>query len=128
MPAVVGIMLVGLVLSRIYSPDEAEQPAERISARQAGNYIGEQAEVCGRIASTSYRSDIGGEPTFLNFERPHPDAVFTVVIWGDNRTKWDSPPEQLYAERQICARGEIEEHQGTPQIEVRDPDQIHIER
>lgn len=128
MPAVVVVMLLGLVLSRVYSPEGTEGPAGRVSAWQAGDYVGQRAEVCGRVASVSYRPDIGGEPTFLNFERPHPDAVFTVVIWGEARSAWDSPPEELYADRRVCVKGIIDDHEGTPQIRAQEPAQLWIER
>lgn len=128
MPAVVAIMLIGLLLSRVISPDESEGPAEQISVYQAENYIGQRAEVCGRVASADHVTEIGGSPTFINLDQPHPDAPFTVVIWEDDRGRWESPPEELYANREICVTGEIDMHEGTPQIVLSDPQNIYIER
>jgi hypothetical protein len=127
-PALILVMIAGLVLSRVYRPDaDVPEPEVRIKAVEAGGYIGTAAEVCGEVASADYLPRVNGRPTFLNLGRPYPDHPFTAVIWGDNRSKWTEPPEQRYANREICVTGLIETHEGTPQIIVNGPGQIEIQ-
>ena len=124
-PVLIVIMVLGLVLSRIYQPDNSPpEPEIRISASEANEHIGKAAEVCGTIVSVNYIAQLGGKPTFINFGRPHPNQLFTAVIWGNNRPKWDVPPERHYINKNICVRGRIEIHDGTPQIVVKHPEQI----
>lgn len=118
-------MVVGLILSRVYQPESSSpEPEVRIDAEEAKDYIGTPAEVCGEVASAEYVAQLGGKPTFLNLGRAHPNQLFTIVIWENDRAKWTEPPEKQYENREICVRGRIEMHEGTPQIVVESPDQI----
>ena len=49
-----------------------------ISAAEASKHVGEKATVCGVVASASYASRTKGQPTFLNLDKPYPDAIFTA--------------------------------------------------
>jgi hypothetical protein len=118
--------LVGLIFSRVYSPEPQISPEITIRSDEAIDHIGAAAEVCGPVATTSYRSDIDGEPTFLNFDNPHPDQTFTTLIWGENRHRWQNPPEEFYADRILCVTGIIKLFEGDPEIIVTSPDQIRI--
>lgn len=128
MPVIVGIMVIGFVLSRIISPGDYKGPGERIQAEEAHQHTGGWMEVCGLVASADYSPSIGGEPTFLNFVNPHPDQIFTVVIWGENRLRWSQAPELMYQNREICVTGRIEMHRGIPQIVVSEPGRIQFLR
>ncbi len=98
-----------------------------ITAAEAGDHLGEYATVCGDVASTAYIARSSSQPTFLNLDRPHPNQLFTVVIWGSDRRKFDGPPDELFADQSICVTGTIAEFKGTPQIVVTDPTQITVE-
>lgn len=128
-PVVAVILLLGLVLSRVFQSEPVTdlEPEHRINAFDAAEYIGTVAEVCGRVASAEYVTQVGGDPTFINLERPHPDQPFTAVIWGDDRHKWQTLPEQHYRNKEICVTGRIDEHEGTPQIRVTSPEQISVQ-
>lgn len=127
-PALILVMIAGLVLSRVYQPDPSfPEPEVQIKAVEAVDYIGTPAEVCGEVASADYLLQVGGKPTFLNLGRAYPNQPFTAVIWGNNRGKWSVPPEQRYANREICVSGLIDNHEGTPQIIIDSPEQIEIQ-
>jgi hypothetical protein len=64
---------------------------QKLSAQEARQHVGEQATVCGVVASGRYAARSRGQPTFLNFDAPYPNAVFTVLIWGEDRPKFDVP-------------------------------------
>jgi hypothetical protein len=52
--------------------------ANVLTATQAAEHIGEQATVCGLVASTNYAVKSKGQPTYLNLDRPYPKQVFTI--------------------------------------------------
>lgn len=122
------VLVVGLLLSRHLVGPEAsgEGPAVEITARDAAEHVGDRARVCGTVAGITHATEIGGTPTFINLERKHPDQPFTALIWGDDRSRWAVVPEQQYAGQEICVTGEIERHEGTPQIIVSSPQQIQV--
>jgi len=90
---------------------------------EAKDHIGEQATVCGKVASTRYAATSRGKPTFLNLDKPYPSQVFTVLIWGENRDKF-GVPEEKYREKQVCVAGKITEYRGAPEIIISDPAQL----
>ena len=125
LPAIAVLLIAGLLISRVYTPETSIPDAEvRVDAFAAVNHVGEAAEVCGKVESARFIPAIRGEPAFLNLGRPHPDQPFTVVIWGEDRGRFQVPPEKRYSNRNICVTGRIRMHEGVPQIRVRYPDQI----
>ena len=80
--------------------------------------------VCGSVMSPTYASGSSGQPTFLNLDRPYPNQIFTVVIWGRNRGSFPLAPENLYSGADICVTGLVESFRGLPQIEASSPTQI----
>ena len=101
----------------------AAQAWKTLSAAQAADHAGEQARVCGEVASSKYSRKSDGEPTFLNLDEPFPDHVFTALVWGEDRHKFKPPPDALRG-RRICVDGVIARYKGRPQIIVTEPAQI----
>lgn len=123
-PVLVIILFTGLILSRVFSPDRQQKIEVTTTASKAVEHQGKYAEVCGEVVSVQTIKQIGGEPTFINFEESYPNQHFTGVIWGEDRPAWDSSPEDLYTNRQICVEGFIQIHEGTPQIRINSPVQV----
>lgn len=101
--------------------------APDVPIAEAGEHVGQVARICGRVASAAHFASVTGAPTFLNLDRPYPDQLFTVVIWGGSRSRFDTPPERLFDGRSICVTGRIDTYRGKPQIVVEDPAQIAVE-
>lgn len=101
----------------------AAAQAAQLTAEEAGRHIGEIATVCGVVASTKFDHDLPLQPTFLDFGKPYPDQVFTVVILGKDRAKFGTPEVALRG-RQVCATGKIEKKDGPPEIVVNDKRQL----
>ncbi len=97
---------------------------ETVKPEDAGKYIGQQKTVCGTVASAHFASRSKGQPTFVNLDKPYPNQVFTVLIWGSDRGKFEKPPETLYSGKEVCVTGTIASYQGRPEIIVKDPSQI----
>ena len=90
----------------------------KISSKNASVYINEILTVCGPVVDSRYASASKGQPTFLNFDYPYPNHTFTIVIWGQNRTNFSSPPEKKYMSKNVCIDGYIDSYNGKPQIEA----------
>jgi hypothetical protein len=94
----------------------ATTAAQTIPPSEAAKHEGEQGTVCGRIASEHTATSSRGTPTFINLDKPYPNQVFTVLIWGSDRAKVGAiPPSGM-----LCAMGEITSYRGTPEIVVKD--------
>lgn len=102
-------------------------PQERITPSEAAKYVGKRAIVCGKVASANFAARSRGRPTFLNLDCPYPNQIFTVMIWGQNRNKFEVGPERAYRGKKICVTGTIGSYRGMPQMEVNDPSQIRAE-
>jgi len=114
------LLLIGTVL---VSPIQAQK---KLTANEAKEHFGETATVCGAVVSARYADSTKGQPTFLNLDKPYPSQVFTVVIWGDNRSKFGKP-ENDYNGKRICVTGKITAYAGLPEIVAEDPKQLRIE-
>lgn len=99
---------------------------DSITPEEASKYIGNTKTVCGKVVSTNYATRSRGQPTFLNLDQPYPNHIFTIVIWGSERSKFKSPPEILFKGKNVCVTGTIDTYRGKPQIIVRDPSQIVV--
>jgi hypothetical protein len=106
---------------------QAQARPVNLTAVEAKDHIGEQATVCGKAASTRYAATTRGKPTFLNLDKPYPNQVFTIPIWGENRPNFGAP-EEKYRDKQICVMGKITEYRGAPEIVVSDPQSIEVQK
>ncbi len=98
--------------------------ARGITPEEAGKFTGTQQTVCGRVVRAFYAVHAKGQPTMLNLDKNSQSRVFTVLIWGEDRNKFEKPPETLYSGKEICVTGMIKSYHGHPEIIVRDPSQI----
>ena len=96
---------------------------KKLRASEAKHHIGQQATVCGRVASGRYVPTTHGSPTFLYLDKPYPNQPFTVIIWGQNRAKFKTP-ETTYRDKSICVTGRIGIYRGEPEIIASGPAQI----
>lgn len=100
-------------------------PAEdSITPFQAAEKVGERATVCGKVANTYYSCFVSNKPTFINFGKPYPEHVFSVVIMGEDRGNFDNCPEKLFSGRDVCFTGLIESYDGKPVMKVKDQTQV----
>lgn len=97
--------------------------AANLAANQASAHVGENVTVCGTVASANYVTHAKGQPTFLNLDKAYPHQVFTVVIWGNDRSKFGAP-EKTLAGKRICATGIIQLFRGSPEVIVQEPKEL----
>jgi len=100
--------------------DAAEK---RFGPDEAIKHVGEHATVCGYVVSAKFATYTQNQLTFLNLAKRYPNQVFTVVIRGVDRQRFDYAPESLEGSS-ICVSGEITAYHDIAQIIVTTPDQI----
>ena len=97
--------------------------AATLSPEEAAKHVGENVTVCGVVAAAKYAAQSRGGPTFLDFGKPYPNAIFTALILGGDRAKFGTPEKTLQG-KQVCVTGEIQLYQGKPEIILTDPKQL----
>jgi hypothetical protein len=117
------VWLIGFLVLTFVTPANAQK---KLTASEAKEHYGETATVCGEMVSARYADSTKGQPTFLNLDKPYPNQVFTIVIWGNNRSKFGAP-EHDYKGKRICVTGKITAYAGLPEIVVDEPKQIKLD-
>jgi hypothetical protein len=100
--------------------------AASLRPEEAANHIGENATVCGVVASATYAAQAPMAPTFLDLGKSYPNQVFTAVIFEIDRSKFGDLELSMRG-KSVCVTGEIFVYQGTPEIALHDPAQL-VER
>jgi hypothetical protein len=93
----------------------------------AKNHVGEKATVCGKVVGIHFVSSGKGQPTFVHFDEPYPDQIFTLVIWGSDRPKFGRP-EEIYRDKELCVTGKITVYLGIPEIVANNPNQVQVQK
>jgi hypothetical protein len=113
------LLLSGLLLAPTVFAADTLDPAA------AAAHVGEEATVCGEVTGAKFSSHRKRKPTFIDFGPPHPNQLFTALIWGEHRDKFNYVPESLLG-RTICVSGMITEYKGKAEIKVSDHSQVRI--
>jgi hypothetical protein len=112
------IIAVALIAPLLTLAQKAHLTAPEAKAR-----VGETQTVCGKVVSARYAAGSKGQPTFLNLDEPYPKEIFTILIWGEDRSKFGTP-ETEYRDKNVCVTGKITSYRGTPEIVATEPSQI----
>ena len=96
---------------------------DAVGACNAGNYIGEEKTVAGKIVD-GYKSKTN--TVFLNFEKAYPNQCFTAVIFSSGLINFPENPQSFYEGKIVKVKGMIKEYQGKPEIILEDRSQIEI--
>ena len=97
-----------------------------ITPAQASKFIGKYKTVCGQVTSTYYAYKSNGKPTFINLDKPYPDQIFTVMVWGSNRKNFKFKPEDFYKDKEICVEGKIKAYKGVSEIIIKTPKEVTV--
>ena len=108
-------------------PYIAEAQTAHLTAAEAKNHVGETATVCGRVVRIYFAHKAKGLPTLMNLDMPYPQQIFTIVIWGTDRTKFGNP-ERTYRDKNVCVSGKITIHHEIPEIVINTPGQLRIQK
>ncbi|MAG07223.1 hypothetical protein CMI46_00195 [Candidatus Pacearchaeota archaeon] len=101
---------------------EESSESKVIGACNAGNYIGQEKTVEGKVVDTFLSTK--SNTLFLNFEKPYPNSCFTAVVFSSNLYKFPENPEKYYDGKALRIKGKIEEYEGQAEIILEDLSQI----
>jgi DNA/RNA endonuclease YhcR with UshA esterase domain len=98
--------------------DETNSIPLTIGTAQAADNIGKQVTVTGVVAQISFRPSI----VFLNFDKPHPNSPFTVIIRNKNTNEFDDL--SALKGKSVAVKGKVIDYNGKPEIEVTGKSQL----
>lgn len=90
------------------------------------SYMGKKVTICSKVFGTRYFETSGKQPTFLNVGSAYPGSPLTVVVFGESRKNFPTPPETMYDQKEICVTGELIDYKGKAEIIVTSPEQIVV--
>jgi hypothetical protein len=115
-----------VLLALFFSVTGSCTAQQKLTAEEGKAHVGERATVCGSAVGTHYATTSRGQPTFINIDQPYPRQIFTILIWGSDRSKFGTP-EKKYSGKQVCVTGEISSYRGVSEIIVHDPGSIIVQ-
>jgi DNA/RNA endonuclease YhcR with UshA esterase domain len=95
-----------------------------ISASDAAKHLNEKVTICEKVFSTKLITP--SNMTFLDLGGFHPNQMLTIVIKGEDRSKFKDAPDEYFKGRNVCVTGTVIDYKGKPEIVVSDPSQIKV--
>ena len=96
----------------------------RIAAKDAAKHLNQTVTISDKVFSTKLIEntnmvllDLGGE---------HPNQYLTVVIKGEDRSKFNGKPEEYYKGRDVTVTGKLIDYRGKPEIIVSSTDDLKL--
>jgi len=99
--------------------------AATITDSEAAEHVGENATVCGTVASVYYARRSRARPTFLDFGADYPNESFVAVVFDENRAAFGDLAS-LEGQR-VCVSGTIELYRRRPEIILHESQQLRQE-
>jgi hypothetical protein len=109
-----------LVLALVVAAAATSVQAETVPASRAGEYVGRDVTVEGRVVATHVSPTATVVAFAPNF------AGFTATILASDRAKFPADFEERYRGRLVQLTGKIAAYRGKPEMTVRDPSQMAI--
>jgi len=111
-------LFIALVSAKTYSQTT-------ITAKEAAKHLNEKVVVCDQVYGGKFLS--GSNLTLIDVGGSHPDELLTLIIKGDDRKKFKTPPEEELKGKKVCITGQIIDYKGKPEIVITDPEQIKMQ-
>eukprot|EP01037_Dinobryon_pediforme_P016262 gene16262-16441_t len=93
-----------------------------IDIKDAAKHLNEKVTICDSIFNVKYLTQ--ADITLIDVGGEHPNELLTLVIKGDDRKKFKTPPEKSLKGKKVCITGQIVDYKGKPEIVITDPEQI----
>lgn len=95
---------------------------------QAKNYVGQQIQVKEQVLEYRYMPHINGQPTWINIGEKYPsNNRLALVVWGDDRENLKTVLSADLVGLQVCVTGIVSLFDQTPQIVVKNAQQLLLE-
>ena len=95
----------------------------KIPADSATRYIGQNVTVCATVYGVKSLDKL----SFINLGAAYPKSPLTIVIFTKDLANFKATPESLYANKNICVTGKLEDFKGKPQIVITRPEEIIVQ-
>lgn len=99
-----------------------------VNKENVKDHIGDSVKYCGKVVTAKLMDRMFTAPAFLNIDGAHPNQVFTVVIWKQDRINFQEKPEKFYLDKNVCIYGKLETYKGALQIVIRSESQIIVQQ
>jgi hypothetical protein len=93
-----------------------------IDVKDAKDHLGKEVSVCSKVYSIRSTDKI----TQISVGDKFPNNPLTVIIFGSSYSKFKLNPGEMFANKNICVTGKIEDYKGKLQIIVNSPEDITI--
>ncbi|MEJ8841497.1 hypothetical protein WG954_03825 [Lacibacter sp. H375] len=115
------ILLIPLLLLFVAKKSYSQKviPLEDIN-----KHIGDSVTVCGKVSGVRFLETSKNTPTFINLGQAFPNHTLTIVIWSDVRKQFETVPEVLFKDKEVCVTGRIELFREKAQIVLRRKDDV----
>jgi hypothetical protein len=99
-----------------------------IKLEEVSKHVGDSVTVCGKVASGRYTDQSSRKLTLLNVGAAFPNQVFTIVISNELRGQFETTPESLFLDKDVCVTGKVSLYRNTPQIVIYRKEQIQVNK
>ena len=100
----------------------AQSNVVKITAEDAGKYIGKKVIVCSKVYGVKELPNIN----FINLGARFPDNPLTVVVFSGDKANFKDGVA-IYDNKTVCVTGTIKEYKGKPEIIITKPQDISIQ-
>ena len=102
--------------------------AQQIKPEEAKNHIGDSLTVCGSVDGGKYLENANRQPTLLDMGGSYPNQALTLLIWGDNRSRFSYKPEEALRGKEVCVTGKIILYKDKPEIILDSEAQVKVKQ
>lgn len=96
---------------------------QEIDIRDVAKHIGDSVRFCTKVYNTRYFETVVNRPTILDVNNSYVSQL-NVIIWEQDRKNFQTAPELLYNQKDVCISGVVQASNNMPQIIIRNRDQI----
>lgn len=101
---------------------ESNLPTKTYRSYEASVHEGEFASVRGFVADVYFSE----KAVFMNFEKKYPNHIFTAVVFKSDWHKFQNLNQ--YKGKYVKVKGVIKMYKGKPEIILKSPEQIEVEK
>lgn len=112
------LLLLFLVFASFVSAQETTATLETITS-----FEGKTITICEKVTATH---ETKGGNVLLNFGKPYPNNVFSVIIFKRDRNKFGYNPLEFLQGKTICLTGTVIMYKGKPEIVIKNETEIVI--
>lgn len=96
-----------------------------IDIRDVAKHIGDSVRFCTKVYNTRYFESVLNRPTILDVNNSYVNQL-NIIIWEQDRKNFQTAPELLYNQKDVCITGVVQASNNMPQIVIHSRDQITL--